>query len=204
MPFITEEVWQLLGQAAPERGLEQPQRASVSIMIAPWPQADRKRQDAEIEARFAKFAAVLGALREIRSRQNIPSKNALEFHVRCHAEAVRLLRPMEPYFASMANARCLAWGAEVEPPATHAAIKLTGMDVFVDLKDYLDVGAELERNQKLEQKLLNQIKAKESKLANAGFVQRAPAEVVQRERESLSQLQGQLATVQAALAKLRK
>ena len=60
-----------------------------------------------------------------------------------------------------------------------------------------------ERNEKLEQKLRGQIQGKEGKLANAGFVQRAPADVVQRERESLTQLQEQLATVQAALTNLR-
>ncbi len=71
IPFITEEVWQLLGQAAQERGLTAPQRAADSVMIAPWPEADAKRQDPEIEARFARFQEVLKALRDIRSRQNI-------------------------------------------------------------------------------------------------------------------------------------
>jgi valyl-tRNA synthetase len=203
MPFITEEVWQLLGEVACERGLVRPQPASRSIMVAPWPQADPAHRDAEIEARFAQFAAVLGALREIRSRQNIPSKNALPFSVRCSADSARLLQPMEPYFESMANAQATAWGEEVVPPLTHAAVNLAGLDVFVDLQDFIDVSAEIERNEKLEQKLRSQIQGKESKLANAGFVQRAPADVVQRERESLAQLHGQLATVQAALTKLR-
>ena len=43
-------------------------------MIAPWPAADVARQDDEIEARFALFQQVLGGLREVRSRQNIPPR----------------------------------------------------------------------------------------------------------------------------------
>lgn len=203
MPFVTEEVWQLLGQVAPQRGLELPQAATESLMRTLWPQADLARQDQVIEARFSRFQAVLAALREIRSRQNIASKNQVEFLVRCASETAELLQPMEPYFAAMANARCVGWGEQVEPPLTHAVTNLTGMDVFVDLKDLIDVAAEVDRNEKLEQKLLGQIAGKESKLANAGFVQRAPAEVVAKERESLAQLQQQLTTVQAALAKLR-
>jgi valyl-tRNA synthetase len=204
IPFITEEVWQLLGRVAPQRGLSQLQPSAASVMIAAWPAADTSRQDAEIEARFSRFQAVLGALREIRSRQNIPPKSPIEFSVRCDESMCRLLQPMAGYFASMANATASAWGDRVEPPATHATVSLPGIEVFVDLKDFIDVDAEIARNEKLLQKLRGQIQGKEKKLANANFVDRAPAEVVQRERESLQQLGQQLATVQATLERLRE
>lgn len=202
-PFITEEVWQLLGKVAPERGLAQPQPATDSIMSAPWPEVELSRQDDEIEARFAQFQAVLGAVREIRSRQNIAPKSPIEFSVRCDDAMAKLLRPMEPYFASMANATAIAWGDQVEPPATNATVNLPGADVFVDLKDFIDVEAEIDRNEKQEKKLLGQIQGKEKKLANANFVERAPAEVVERERNSLTELKDQLAAVQAILDNLR-
>ncbi len=173
-------------------------------MVAAWPQADLARQNPEIEARFAQFAAVLGALREIRSRRGLTPKTRIEFSVRCSAEATRLLQPMEPYFASMANAQSVAWGEEVKPAVTQAVAHLTGMDVFVDMRQLMDVPAEIDGKEKLEQKLLGQIRSKEGKLSNAGFAERAPADVVQRERESLAQLQEQLAAVQAALAELRR
>ncbi len=202
MPFIAEEVWQLFGKVAPERGLE-PQVASETIMKAPWPETDSSRQDAEIEARFAEFQSVLGALREIRSRQNIPPKSSIEFSVRCDEATVKLLRPMEPYFASMANATAVAWGEQAQPPATHAAVHISDADVFVDLTGFIDVDAEIARNEKLEREKLGQIQGKEKKLANANFVERAPADVVQRERDSLAQLKIELASVQETLAKLR-
>jgi valyl-tRNA synthetase len=204
IPFITEEVWQLLGRVAPQRGLEGPRPASPSVMIAPWPVADTARQDAEIEARFAQFQAVLGALREIRSRQNIPPKSPLEFCVRCSDPTRRLLEPMDAYFASMANATGVAWGQSAEPPATHAVVNLAEMDVYVDLKDFIDVAAEIARNEKLQEKLAAQIRGKQNKLANDAFVQRAPAEVVQNERDSLVQLQQQLAATQTTLERLQQ
>lgn len=204
IPFITEEIWQMLAQVAPRRGLDDPQPASGSIMIASWPQADTARQNAEIESQFARFQAVLGALREIRSRQNIPPRSQIEFGVRCEAETEQLLRPMVPYLLSMAGAVATGWGPAVTPPATHAAVTLPIADVYVDLKDFIDVAAEIARNEKLAQKLRGQIQGKERKLATASFVEKAPAEVVQRERESLAQLQGQLASAQAALENLKK
>ncbi len=203
IPFITEEIWQLLGRIAPQRGLQNAAPAATSIMQAAWPDVDRRRQDAEIEARFARFQAVLGALREIRSRQNIAPKNPLEFRIRCSPETAQLLQPMQPYFASMANATAVAWGPDVQPPATGATVHLPDADVFVDLRDYIDVGAEILRNEKLQQKLLGQIQGKEKKLAGPGFADRAPADVVQKERDSLVQLREQLAGVETTLANLR-
>jgi valyl-tRNA synthetase len=203
IPFVTEELWQLLGKIAPQRGLNAPQPAADSIMIAPWPTVEAEHRNDEIEQRFARFQAVLGALREIRSRQNIPPKGHVEFLVRCADETARLLAPMELYFQLMANARPAGWGTQVQPPATHAAVKLDDMDVFVDLKEFIDVAAEIARNTTLHEKLVKQIAGKEQKLANANFVARAPADVVQRERESLAQLREQLAAVQTALANLK-
>lgn len=203
IPFITEEVWQLLGRVAPQRGLTEPATASPSIMIADWPVADASLQDADIEERFASFQAVLGALREIRSRQNIPPKTPVDFSVRCDQQTSQWLQPMEGYFASMANAAAIAWGMDVQPPPTHAAISLPQAEVFVDLRNFIDVAAEIQRNEKLLEKLAAQIQGKEQKLANANFVDRAPADVVGRERDSLQQLQQQRRTVETTLAQLR-
>ena len=204
IPFITEEVWQLLGKVAPSRGPDDERPAAESIMIAPWPEVDQQRRDERIEARFRQFQAVLGALREIRSRQGIPPKTGVEFLVECDAENAELLEPMEPYFASMANAKAVGWGSDVEPPATNAQVSLPGMDVFIDLKDFIDVDAEIARNEKQVENLKGMIQGKQKKLANDKFVQRAPEEVVQRERDGLEQLEQQLASVESALAELKK
>ncbi|MEZ6110626.1 MAG: class I tRNA ligase family protein [Pirellulaceae bacterium] len=203
IPFITEEVWQLLAQFAPQRGVESPTEAATSVMIADWPKADEARIDLEIEQRFTRFQGVLGALREIRSRQNIATRDQLEFSVRCEPAVADLLRPMQPYFEQMAKATAVSLGPHVTPPATNATVSLAGAEVFVDLKDFIDVAAEIERNEKLREKLLGQIGGKEKKLSNASFVDRAPADVVQKERDSLADLQSQLATVEAALETLR-
>jgi valyl-tRNA synthetase len=94
-------------------------------------------------------------------------------------------------------------GESVTPPPTHAKTTLPAMEIYVDLKDFIDKEAEIAKNEQLEQKLLSLITGKETKLANESFVSRAPANVVQAERDSLQQLKEQLASVQAALASLR-
>jgi valyl-tRNA synthetase len=205
MPFITEEVWQLLNKVAPKRGLDGTLGVPAPwIITAPWPAADMKWQDREIESRFAVFQQALGAIREIRSRQNIPGKSPLNFAIKCDAATAALLQPMAPYFQSMANATATGFGSDVAIPPTNAKTALAGMEIYVDLAGSIDVQAELAKNEQLEQKLVGFIKAKEGKLANESFVSRAPANVVQAERDSLAQLNEQLASVRTALAALRK
>jgi len=202
IPFITEEVWGLLRQVAPVRGLRDPQQASESIMMATWPVPVEADQDQEIEAQFAQFQSVLGAIREIRSRQNIGPKEQIEFSVACSEEIASLLQPMEDFFQSMANARAIGWGPQVEPTTGCATVRREGVDVYVDLKDFIDVAAEIARNEKLREKLISQIGGKEKKLTNESFVSRAPEEVVQRERDGLVKLREEVAAVDKIIQEL--
>jgi valyl-tRNA synthetase len=203
IPFVTEEVWGLLSQIAPQRGLSELVEAAESIMVAPWPVADGTRIHVEIEQQFSQFQEVLRAVREIRSRQNIAPRDEIEFSIHCSDADEQLLRPLEGYFESMANACCVAWGASVEAPENNASVRVGEMEVFVDLKDFIDVDAEIERNTALEQKLLGQIQGRQKKLANEQFTARAPAEIVERERVGLAQLEEELAAVRKSLEGLQ-
>ncbi len=188
IPFLTEDVWQRLSQVAPQRGVDDIRASAESVMIAPWPELDAKRQNAEIEAQFAQFQQVLRAIRDIRMRQNVPPKKQIEFSVRCDETTSKLLRPMEPYFASMAGAKATAWGVDVNPPVLSANVMLPSMEVFVDLAELIDVEAEIARKEQEMHKLSALIAAKQMKLENKNFVDRAPADVVQKERDSLNEL----------------
>jgi valyl-tRNA synthetase len=204
IPFLTEEVWQRLGEFAPQRGLQDPQSRPESVMIASWPEADLTWQDAEIEEQFAQFQAVMAGLREIRSSQNIAPKETLEFTIRCEQHVVKLLQPMEPYFQTMANARAAAWGPKAAPPEASASRSLPGLEIHVDMKDFIDVPAEIQRNEKELQRILGQIEGKAKKLQNESFVTRANPEVVQAERDKLVQLQQEQTAVEAMLKKLKE
>jgi valyl-tRNA synthetase len=204
IPFLTEDVWQRLTTVAPNRGIEKIEKSAESIMIAPWPQFDAKRQNAEIEAQFAQFQQVLRAVRDIRMRQNVPPKTQLEFSVRCDETFSELLRPMEPYFASMAGATATFWGPDVAASALSANTTLLGMEVFVDLAGLIDVEAEVTRKKQDMEKLAGFITSKQKKLENKSFVDRAPAEVVQKERNGLADLQAQYESAKAVVEQLLK
>ena len=206
IPFLTEEVWQLLAKVAPSRGMPRPQAASESVCIATWPAADNSLQNATIEAQFAEFQAVLGAVREIRNRQNIPMKEELQFSVRCDAGTAKLLQPMQPYFAQMAKATAAAFGPDIAPAGVVASVTLSGqrgpMEVHVDVSRVIDLGAERKRLEKQKAELTKFIDGNEKKLANKAFVDKAPTEVVEQIRNKSAELREQLASVDAALVKL--
>ena len=164
---------------------------------------DEQRIDPVIEHQFSLFQDVLRAIREIRSRQNIAPKQEVEFSVACSDEIVELLKPMDGYFQSMANAHSVAWGQGIEPPVNSANVRVDAIEVFVDLKNFIDVEVEIERNEKLLQKLQGQIQGKQKKLANENFVARAPEEVVYREREGLAKLEEEVLSVTKSLETLR-
>ncbi len=203
LPFITEEIWGLLNHAAPQRGVDAPQAQSKSVMAASWPTPDESRLDPQIEEQFAMFQLAIGKVREIRSRQNIAPKETLPFSIKCSEAVAKMLEPMEPHFRSLANAEATAWGPDVTPPETNATVLSDEMEIYVDLKDFIDEEAELERLVKLETQLVGWIKGAEAKLSNESFVNRAPTNVVQAQRDSLAQKQEELASVREAIAKLR-
>jgi valyl-tRNA synthetase len=157
----------------------------------------------DVAKQFSHFVDLIGAVREIRSRQNIAPKDKVAFSVRCNDEMKQLLSPMAPFIESMANATATEWSSNPTMPAIPAQISIPEMDVFVDLTQFIDVAAEIARNEKLEANLVKQIQGKEGRLANEAFVSRAPADIIEKERQALSDLATQLAEVKEAINKLR-
>jgi len=199
VPFITEEIWHLLGKAAPERGLSQPQQCAESIMVADWPAVHTAWRDEAIEQQMSQFQEVLRSVRDIRSKQNIPPRQTLEFSVRCEKELADRLQPLAPYFEKLANAKVSAWGSDVQPPKLAAQVNIGTAEVYVDLEGFIDVEKERARLAKEADKLEKLIAGKEKKLSNEKFVENAPAEVVEKERASQADLKSQLSATRAAL-----
>jgi valyl-tRNA synthetase len=139
----------------------------------------------------------------VRARQNIPPKTPIKFMVRGDAGSIGQLRPMGAYFESMAGASATAWGSEVQPPKNAASFSAGGVDVFVDLAEFIDVAAELEKKQKELARLEQGIAGKEKQLANENFVSRAPAAVLDKERAALEQLREQHAATLATIESLQ-
>ena len=215
MPFVTESIWQLLNQAAPVRGFDrlfaevdagqtkftqsQPQTVAPSLMIARWPALPAAWIDPACERQFAVFQSVLAAIREIRNRQNIGPKETLSFSLRCEPTTQALLQPMAGYFRAMANAELKEIGAQIVAPQPNAVASLESVDLYVDLTGFIDIEAEKQRLKKEFEELTKANAGRQAKLANDSFVQRAPANVVEEVRQSMTQAAARLEVIEQAL-----
>jgi valyl-tRNA synthetase len=195
MPFISEEIWQRL----PRGGAADP---AAYIMSAPFPKAGRKGRDAAAEAEMAPVVAVVSAIRTVRSESRISPAVELTVTVKCPPKDAARLRGAVPLINALARAR-----VNVDPtaarPAQSAHAVAGGADVFVLLAGVVDVGAERARLQKEIDKARKETSFLEGKLGRPDFVERAPAEVVAKDRERLAE-QGQiLEKLSASLAALQ-
>jgi valyl-tRNA synthetase len=204
IPFITEAIWQQLSNFGSQRTLDGRIQPQKWLMKSDWPEADLSHQNSQIEAQFARFVAVITALREMRSSQNIPPKDEVQFLISCDDLTAELLRPMDSFFVALAKAHCKGLGAGLTMPAVPANVTVDGMQITVDLGQFIDIEAELARNQKQQENLEKQVQSKKGKLSNASFVDRAPAEVVDKERQSLLELEKQLSEAITAIERLSK
>jgi valyl-tRNA synthetase len=204
MPFVAESIWQALNEAAFERGLPGPEPSVESVAIAPWPEYPSAWQDAGIEQRFAHMQEVVRAVREVRNRYSIDPKKALDVSVRCSEAIAADFRSLSTFIIMLGGVGKLETGPDVVKPPQAASHVTPDFEVYVSLQGLIDVTAESKRLEKQiaeKQKFLQGI---EAKLANAGFVSRAPAEVVQQQRDQVVELQKQIETMTANLAELKK
>ena len=204
MPFVTEEIWQHLRETAAGRRMPWDGGGlAESIMVAAWPAPPAAWIDARTETQFGTFLGVVGAIREIRARQNVPPKTRVPVAIRAPRETAELLAPMHAAIESMAAAEITGLGPDVAAAALAATATAHGCDVFVDLAGLVDVAAEIARLEKENAKTAGFIEAKKRKLADATFASKAPPAVVEKERAQLVELEDKLAKGLATLAELQ-
>ncbi len=204
MPFVTEEIWQHLREVAPGRRLpwDGGEAPAESLMAARWPEPPEAWIDPVTEERFRLFLGVIGGIREVRSRQNVPPRTAVKVAIRAAEPIAALLEPMRGAIESMTAVSLTGLGPlEVGAPGA-AAATVSGVDLFVDLADLIDVDAEIARLTKENDKLAGLVEAKRAKLESGSFAAKAPPAVVEKERAQLAEMEDRLVKGRASLAEL--
>nr|CDQ34766.1 Valine--tRNA ligase [Virgibacillus halodenitrificans] len=185
MPFISEEIWQ---RVAPLAGTHK--GGDDSIMAQPWPQADQSRIDENATRDIEWLKGVIIAVRNIRAEMNIAPGKPLEALLTKGAEADReRLEAYRLFLSKLAKLDSITWLDDPDQ-APLAATQLVGdMEVLVPMAGLIDKDAELARLAKEIDKQDKFIGGIEKKLGNEGFISKAPAEVVEKERAKLADAQ---------------
>ncbi len=180
MPFITEEIWQRIKAQAGVSG--------ETIMLQAWPVANETRIDAAAEGDIEWVKALMLGLRQIRGEMNISMAKRIDvFLQNVSSEDQRRLNDNAPLLNKLAKldtVTVLAAGAEAPMSAT----ALVGdMQVLVPMAGLIDKDAELARLDKEIQRLTQEVQRVGGKLGNAAFVDKAPADVIAKERAKLAE-----------------
>ena len=195
MPFITEEIWQRIAPLAGVHG--------ETIMLQSYPEADESKFDATAEADIEWLQGVILSIRNIRGEMNIPPSRALNVLLNNGSnEDQRRLSENSKSLSKLAKLESIEWAGEGELPMS--ATQLVGnMEILVPMADLIDKEAELTRLSKEIDKLSKEIQRLDGKLSNANFVDRAPAEVVAKEREKLDAQRQALTKLEQQAEKIR-
>jgi len=181
MPYITETLWQRL----PNRD------GAESISIAAWPTTADAAADTVAETDFAAVQAIITGVRVVRAKYNVPPGQGV--HVTVTNPSALVTRAMQ---AENETIRRLAKVDQLETGATVSDTSVTyvlddGTVISVPLGDLVDLEQECRRLGTEADKLDKLVAAQEKKLGNEQFVSRAPAAVIDKEREKLASWRAQ-------------
>ncbi len=196
MPFITEEIWSFLPKDAD---------AKQFLMLEGWPEYDASMNYAEDKAVLNLSMDIIRAIRGIRHEAEALPSRKLHAVILAEADQEKLAKAGERYIKTLGNLEGLDFVASEEAlPEETMSAALPGLEVYVPLDDLMDYEAEYARLTKEKERLMKEVARVTNQLANEKFVSRAPAHVIQAERDKLAGYQDMLEKTLARIPVVEK
>jgi valyl-tRNA synthetase len=181
MPFITEEIWQRIAGIAGKQG--------NTIMTQPYPRYDESRLDSEAEKEMEWVMAFILGIRKIRGEMDIsPGKRVPVLLAGAAESDLSMLDSNRQYLDVVGKAESLTVLSEGEAEPESSIAMVGNLRLLIPIAGLIDKQAELGRLGREKAQVESEIDRIEKKLANTEFVEKAPQQVVAREREKLADL----------------
>ncbi|CAN5882938.1 valine--tRNA ligase [soil metagenome] len=193
MPFLTEEIWRTL-HAADD---------TTTIARAAWPAAVPERRDPDAEAQFAAMAEVVTELRRFRSEHVLPPSRRITVRATASPQQRAVLEAALPGIRRLSGVDDWRFVDELDAAAgPFGRVAVASADLFVPLTGLIDLDEERGRLERELERATAELARARSKLGNDGFVSRAPAAVVQAERDKAVEWDAAVDRIGAQLATL--
>ena len=192
MPFITEEIWQCLPHE------------SGTVMLQPWPKVDSSLINLPEEEQMNLMMEVIKAIRNMRAEINVaPGKKSPALLQVANDELEALFVNNNSYLKTLASVDELTIGRLDDAKPEHALTAVaSGVEIYLPLGRLIDVPKETQRLQKELDSLDKEIARVDGKLSNAGFLAKAPEEVVEKEKEKAAGYREKYQAIQERIAYL--
>ncbi|MDW7739997.1 MAG: valine--tRNA ligase [Bacillota bacterium] len=192
MPHISEEIWQQL-----------PERAEKALVVGAWPKPEPKICFSKESSEVILLQELIRAIRNLRSQVQIPPGIKTAVLVRAGGNAAACFREESHHINRLAFAEPL----EIDPAAAKPAQALTsiigdGIEVYLPLKGVIDLDAEVSRLEKEVVQLQKEILKTEGKLNSKGFIDKAPTEVIEKEKARRKEQEIRIVKLQQRLQEL--
>ncbi|WP_164668470.1 valine--tRNA ligase [Virgibacillus doumboii] len=192
MPFITEEIWQQL----PHKG--------ESITVAAWPQVRQEFHDESASAEMKRLVSIIKAVRNIRAEVDTPMSKQVKLLIQTeNAEITVELENNRNYLERFCNPSELIIDTDIDVPEKAMSAVITGAELFLPLEGLIDFDKEINRLEKELDKWTKEVERVQKKLANEGFVNKAPAAVVDEEKQKEKDYLDKQSKVKARLEELK-
>ncbi len=193
MPFVTEEIW----LAMPHDG--------TSLVTAAYPQEHTEFENKEAEKGMDNLIELIKAVRNIRADANAPLSSPIDIQIKTTLpETQSIFESNQDYIERFCHPESLQISADIKAPTLAMTAVISGAEVYIPLAGLIDLNQEVERLQKEIDKLENEVSRGEKKLSNQGFVNNAPSQVVDEEKEKLTGYKEKLSATQSRLAEVKK
>ncbi|MCD6363731.1 MAG: valine--tRNA ligase [Synergistetes bacterium] len=178
MPFVTEELWHRLPAV------------EGSIVVAPWPSYQEELVDEDAERKMRDVMESIRLIRNMRAEMGIQPGQKVKIVVKPHdQEFASLIRSLEGYFTSLASLSELSIDPDYERPKGCAVGVMNKAEIFMPLGEFMDLEKEISRLKREISDIEEDIQKVKTKLSNKAFLERAPREVVEKERKKLKGLE---------------
>jgi valyl-tRNA synthetase len=194
-PFITAELWEAVAPLAGRKAEGQ------SIVAAAYPRAQLERVDEKADAWVTKLKAVVGICRTLRSEMNLSPAARVPLLVRGDDTFIQQAAPLLQALAKLSAVNPFSDEAAFASATRQAPVAMHG-EARLALHVEIDVAVETERLGKEITRLATEIDKATAKLANQSFVARAPAAVVEQERQRIAAFTATVGQLQDQLKRL--
>lgn len=192
MPFITEEIWQKL----PHKG--------ESITVAKWPEPRAELHDKQAEKEMNLLVSIIKSVRNIRAEVDTPLSKPIKLHIEAEDDQIKQeLEENREYIERFCNPNELIIDTDLTVPEKAMTAVVTGAELYLPLEGLIDIDQEIERLEKELDKWNKEVERVQKKLANEGFVKKAPAHIVEEERQKQKDYLEKQAKVKARLEELK-